>query len=158
MQVFVCTGAEAIKTILLQWVMSDPVLAGNCLCSVVFGLHYSLKCSPPSVCIYFLCPNGLAMECTKLLKISLKQISVFWRMGGIAGCSCAIVHILFHPHVLPSWPGTHFCNLDLNLSALNWKSETTFILIVSTQHLNLKENPPLCCLVENTEAHCLFPN
>lgn len=43
MQVFVCTGAEALKTILLQWVMSDPALAGNCLCSVVFGLHYSFE-------------------------------------------------------------------------------------------------------------------
>jgi hypothetical protein len=63
MQVFVCTGAEAFKTILLQWVMSDPVLAGNCLCSVVFGVHYSFENAHLQVCA-FIFSDSMDLPCS----------------------------------------------------------------------------------------------
>jgi hypothetical protein len=113
MQVFVCTGAEAFKTILLQWVMSDPVLAGNCLCSVVFGLHYSFEMLT-SKCVYLFSLSQWTCHAVHKARKDLTETDFSILKGGwdcrLLVCYCSYIvsptctSIMTRYTLLQSWP------------------------------------------------------
>lgn len=131
MQVYVCIGAEGLKTILHQWVLSYVAMAGNSLSVFFLVTHPNML---PSwvlllglgfiqICLFSVImwsiPREFGMQGITGEEDAVIVFPDFWRKRGIAGSSHTTVLILFHSHVRSPWAGRHTSHL------VQWKMLTT---------------------------------